>query len=326
MPERGLRLFPRKDRPIDRQGDSFIFSGEQHGLGHLRCYYLVMVCFRISSSRLRKRAWITWWLLIGGVSGLSSCGLPAVSAPVAAPKPAPAVAPKPAPRPVLPEPSAPLSYPKKLSGIQFTIQVGAFSDTERAATLASELNLKGVDAYYFIDEDGLSKVRFEHFETRKAALRRAFQLQALGWIDDFITIGPVGLNHRIKPRISLGQKIVRTAGRFIGTAYRWGGESADAGFDCSGLTMTVYRLNGLDLPRNSRDQFRAGTPIKRSALKEGDLVFFATRRHSLRVSHVGIYTGGGRFIHAPGRGKSIRTASLSNGYFNLRFVGARRYF
>ena len=85
-------------------------------------------------------------------------------------------------------------------------------------------------------------------------------------------------------------------------------------------------LNGLDLPRNSRDQFRAGTPIKRSALRQGDLVFFATGRRSPRVTHVGIYTGGGRFIHAPGRGKTIRSASLTNGYFKRRFVGARRYF
>jgi cell wall-associated NlpC family hydrolase len=81
----------------------------------------------------------------------------------------------------------------------------------------------------------------------------------------------------------------------------------------------------LDRPRNSRAQFRAGTPIKRSALQIGDLVFLATGRRRY-VSHVGIYTGGGRFIHAPGKGKPIGIASLSNGYFNRRYVGARRYF
>ncbi|MEJ2662308.1 MAG: NlpC/P60 family protein [Desulfobacteraceae bacterium] len=214
----------------------------------------------------------------------------------------------------------------RLPGIQYTLQVGAFSAMERAAAFASELNQKGLDAYYFIDEDGLSKVRFERFDSREAACQRAFRLQALGWIDDFFVIQPAESDHRIDRRLSLGRKIVRTAGRFLGTAYRWGGESADAGFDCSGLTMTVYRLNGLDLPRNSRDQFRAGTPVKRSTLRQGDLVFFATGRRSPRVTHVGIYTGGGRFIHAPGRGKTIRSASLANGYFKRRFVGARRYF
>jgi cell wall-associated NlpC family hydrolase len=168
-------------------------------------------------------------------------------------------------------------------------------------------------------------VRFERFDSRKAACQRAFRLQALGWIDDFFIVRPVAFNDRVEPQLSLRRKIVRTAGRFLGTAYRWGGESARAGFDCSGLTMTVYRLNGLDLPRNSRDQFRAGTPVKRSALREGDLVFFATGSRR-RVSHVGIYTGGGHFIHAPGQGKTIRTASLSSGYFNRRYVGARRYF
>lgn len=249
---------------------------------------------------------------------LSSCGLPAVSAPVKEPKP-PVVEPA--------EPAQSLSAvgTTNLTGIQYTIQVGAFSTAERAAAFATRLIQQGVDAYYFIDEDGLHKVRFEGFDSREAARRRALRLQALGWIDGFFIVRPVTSAHRIDPKLSLGQKIVRTAGRFLGTAYRWGGESADSGFDCSGLTMTVYRLNGLDLPRNSRDQFRVGTPVKRGALRKGDLVFFATGRRR-RVSHVGIYTGGGRFIHAPGRGKTIRTASLSHSYFKHRFIGARRYF
>jgi hypothetical protein len=276
---------------------------------------------RIPGRRSGKKEWIIFGALIGGIAVLSSCGLPAI--------PEPIIKPKPAPPPVSPAPpsvSPPAARGTRLPNIQFTIQVGAFSATQRAAAYASELNQKGVDAYFFIDEDGLSKVRFERFDSREAARQRAFRLRALGWIDDYMIIHPVTPDHRIDRRLSLGQKIVRTAGRYLGTPYRWGGESADDGFDCSGLTMTVYRLNGLDLPRNSRDQFRAGTPIKRSALRQGDLVFFATGRRSPRVTHVGIYTGGGRFIHAPGRGKSIRTASLSNGYFKRRFVGARRYF
>jgi hypothetical protein len=291
-----------------------------------------MVFLRIPGRRLKKKEWIIFGLLIGSIPVLSSCGFHALPEPLIKPEPAsPPVSPAPPPvspahQPVSPVPPPPAARATRLPDIQFTIQVGAFSASDRAAAFASELNQKGLDAYYFIDEDGLSKVRFERFDSREAAWQRANRLRALGWIDEFFIIHPVALDHRIDRRLSLGQKIVRTAGRYLGTPYRWGGESADGGFDCSGLTMTVYRLNGLDLPRNSRDQFRAGTPIKRSALRQGDLVFFATGRRSPRVTHVGIYTGGGRFIHAPGRGKTIRSASLTNGYFKRRFVGARRYF
>ncbi len=248
---------------------------------------------------------------------MASCAAPAVleSLPESSP-----------PRPPIssaPAQSEPIH--SELPTIQYTIQVGAFSTAERAAAYAAGLMQQGLDAYYFIDADGLCKVRFERFDTREGARRRASELQARGWIDDFFIAEPVPRKHQVDPQAGLRKNIVQTAGRFIGTPYRWGGESAQKGFDCSGLTMTVYRLNGLELPRNTRDQFRAGTPVQRSALQEGDLVFFATDGKR-RVSHVGVYSGGGRFIHAPGQGKRIRIASLSNGYFNRRYVGSRRYF
>jgi cell wall-associated NlpC family hydrolase len=183
----------------------------------------------------------------------------------------------------------------------------------------------GLDAYHFIDDDGLSKVRFEQFTTNAEARRRAAELQARGVIDDYYIVSPGTSAPDDSRRDALQQALVRTAQRFIGTPYRWGGTSARSGFDCSGLTMTVYRLNGLELPRSAMAQYRAGTPVDRNTVSRGDLVFFTTARRS-RVSHVGIYTGGGQFIHAPGRGKSIRTASLDNRYFRSRFRGARRYF
>jgi cell wall-associated NlpC family hydrolase len=111
---------------------------------------------------------------------------------------------------------------------------------------------------------------------------------------------------------------------YIGVSYKWGGESSDEGFDCSGLTMTVYQLNGLDLPRTSRQQWKAGTAVARNELLRGDLVFFATAG-GRRVSHVGVYTGENKFIHAPGKSKRIRLTSLSKSYYRSRFVGARRY-
>ena len=208
--------------------------------------------------------------------------------------------------------------------IAFTIQVGAFSTTERASRYADQLAGYGLDTYYFIDTDGLCKVRFDRFETKDGARQRALELQSRGVIDGFYIVRPGPAGRNADARENLQDGLVQTARRFIGTPYRWGGESARSGFDCSGLTMTVYRLNGLELPRNSRSQFRAGRPVTRDALQRGDLVFFATGSPG-RVSHVGIYSGQGNFIHAPRKGKTIRTASLSNGYFNTRYVGARRY-
>lgn len=217
------------------------------------------------------------------------------------------------------------SIHSRLPTIAFTIQVGAFSNTERAAAFAMALKRSGLDAYYFIDGDGLGKVRFERFETKASAQRRAVELQSMGRIDDFYIIQPGSAEPLIDPEDALRSNIALTARRFIGTPYRWGGESAGIGFDCSGLTMTVYRLNGLELPRNSRSQFSSGTPVHKEGLRTGDLVFFSTR-HRHRVSHVGVYTGDGKFIHAPGRGKRIRVSSLDNRYFRRRYMGARRYF
>lgn len=221
----------------------------------------------------------------------------------------------------------PVSRPPEeasLPVIAFTIQVGAFSTVERASDYADRLASFGLDTYYFIDTDGLCKVRFDRFETKAAARERARTLQKRGLIEDFYVVQPRSADQRRDGRERLRDSLVQTARRFIGTPYRWGGASARSGFDCSGLTMTVYRLNGLELPRNSRSQFQTGQPVPREALEKGDLVFFATGNRS-RVSHVGIYSGRGQFIHAPGKGKTIRTASLSSRYFQTHFAGARRY-
>jgi len=88
--------------------------------------------------------------------------------------------------------------------------------------------------------------------------------------------------------------------------------------------MTAYHLNGLNLPRSSKGQYSTGTPVKRSWLLRGDLVFFAVSK-GRKVSHVGIYTGNDQFIHAPGKGKRVRIDSLSSKYFKTRYVGARTY-
>lgn len=228
-----------------------------------------------------------------------------------------------APERPLPEAAAVTAAP--LPTIPYAIQAGAFSTAERAEAYALRLQRRGVEAYYTIDEDGLFKVRFERFANREAALQRAEALAAEGLIGDFFIVRPLSGRPSADPAAELRAGLVQTARRFIGTPYRWSAASPEDGFDCSGLTMTVYRLNGLELPRTARAQFRMGRAVQRHELAAGDLLFFDTRR-SGRVSHVGIYCGENRFIHAPSTGKKVSSASLTNGYFNRRYLGARRYF
>jgi cell wall-associated NlpC family hydrolase len=209
---------------------------------------------------------------------------------------------------------------KRLRQVRFTIQVGAFANLDNAVRLTERLQRDGLNAYHFVDASGLYKVRFGNYSTQKTAQRAAEILQARGIIDVYYIVSP----QLAAVETDLRNELVRTARNFIGIPYKWGGESIKEGFDCSGLTMTVYRLNGLDLPRTSRQQWLAGDSIPRSQLGKGDLIFFATSG-GRRVSHVGIYIGNNKFIHAPGRGKKIRTANLSGTYYKRRYVGARRY-
>ena len=109
----------------------------------------------------------------------------------------------------------------------------------------------------------------------------------------------------------------------LGTPYRAGGLSPRTGFDCSGLVAYVYRQGaGLALPRNTFDLRRLGEPVERAALRAGDLVFYNTQRRE--YSHVGIYLGEDRFIHAPASGGEVRVEDLRAGYWMRRYDGARR--
>ena len=221
------------------------------------------------------------------------------------------------------------AYPQRtISRLGYSIQVGAFANLDNAVRLSKSLERRGLDAYYFVHKTGLYKVRFGNFPTKKAARKKAEAVRAAGIIDAYYLVSPeeyaVAKQEKRGGRSYLRNELVGTAKKFIGVPYRWGGSSRREGFDCSGLTMVVYQLNGLNLPRSSREQYRVGMPIKRSQLSQGDLVFFATSG-GRRVSHVGIYVGQGRFIHAPGRGKRIRTELLTKRYFKTRYVGARTY-
>jgi cell wall-associated NlpC family hydrolase len=227
---------------------------------------------------------------------------------------------------VVTRPEAPVKH-KSPTRIGYAVQVGAFSKAANAVRLSQTLQDRGVEAYYFRHGTGLYKVRFGDFRAKEKARRRAESLFGSGVIEDFYVVGPedypaVGV--RLESPSDLRDEIVITAETFLGLPYRFGGTSPRDGFDCSGLSMAVYHLNGLSLPRTSRQQWSTGSPVNRSKLSKGDLVFFATQR-GRRVSHVGIYVGGDRFIHAPNRGKRIRFDSLSSGYYRRRYLGARNY-
>ena len=116
--------------------------------------------------------------------------------------------------------------------------------------------------------------------------------------------------------------VLQRAFALLGTPYRWGGSSPDAGFDCSGLVGYVFRSIGIDLPRVSRAMADEGTKVaSRDALAEGDLVFFGKRGH---IDHVGIYVGEGKFVHAPRTGRDVTVSSLTSGYWAQKYLEARR--
>jgi cell wall-associated NlpC family hydrolase len=117
--------------------------------------------------------------------------------------------------------------------------------------------------------------------------------------------------------------LAQTALNFLGIKYRFGGDTPNEGFDCSGLVAYVAEKSlGLKLPRRSAELAREGLTVDRDELKKGDLVFFNTRRS--RNSHVGIYLGNHEFVHAPSTGSVVRIDSMDATYWKKRYNGARR--
>lgn len=131
-------------------------------------------------------------------------------------------------------------------------------------------------------------------------------------------ISEVGL--RVENKAS---EYVISAMAFLGVPYKRGGTNAETGFDCSGFVKAIYEQTaGLILPRRAEQQAAATQKIERGDLQPGDLVFFNTMRRAF--SHVGIYVGNGKFIHAPKPGAEVRVEDMGVAYWNRRFDGARR--
>jgi len=118
-----------------------------------------------------------------------------------------------------------------------------------------------------------------------------------------------------------GEEVVVRAMAQIGTPYRYGGADL-GGFDCSGLVYHVYRELGVAAPRTAAAQFEASSRLGRRDLRPGDLVFFRTAGR--RISHVGIYAGEGRFVHAPQTGRTVELRSLEDEYYSRHFAGGGR--
>jgi LysM repeat protein len=139
------------------------------------------------------------------------------------------------------------------------------------------------------------------------------------------TIPPPRPSLRARPTLpsrsfAYALNLVRAAIRFVGWPYQWSG-IGEGGFDCSGLVSRVFAAVGLHLPHSSFSQYQAGTPVAIGSLAPGDLVFFWT--YSRGPSHVGIYVGDGRFVHAS-FSKGVIISSMNEPYYRARYVGARR--
>ncbi len=242
------------------------------------------------------------------------------------------------------------------------IQMGAFADVKNAERFTAKLQEKGIEAFYFRKDNGVYAVRFGDFPSKDKARAVARRLVAdrmissyyiappndvvfsrpkgPGWqkpqpdeirkpnmpIQPVVPMEPTG-KHSSKPskdNTDMGAIAARTAERFVGIPYRWGGNNVVDGMDCSGFVRAVYNLCGLSIPRTSHEQFKAGDTVSKDILQDGDLVFFGSSAD--KISHVGIYVGGGKFVHAPRQGEDIRITALNDSYFEKRFVGAKRYF
>ena len=127
----------------------------------------------------------------------------------------------------------------------------------------------------------------------------------------------------IKSIASSDNQLLKKALTYRGVRYRWGGTSRSSGVDCSGFTSSVFKSQGIELPRTSTEQSHVGKAIAKSNLKPGDLIFFRTSR-SYRINHVGIYVGDHKFIHAATGAGHVMVSSLDEKYYQRCYAAARR--
>jgi cell wall-associated NlpC family hydrolase len=133
---------------------------------------------------------------------------------------------------------------------------------------------------------------------------------------------PVDLAKNLELTTDASKRLKKSAFSFLGTRYRFGGNSRN-GLDCSSFVQHVFRELDIDLPRTAREQFWTGEPVTSYDLQKGDLVFFRT--YASFPSHVGIYLGENKMIHASSRDRKVVISSMNTPYYRSRFIGAKRY-
>jgi cell wall-associated NlpC family hydrolase len=126
------------------------------------------------------------------------------------------------------------------------------------------------------------------------------------------------------PGSEVGARAVSEAHKYLGVPYVWGG-ATPKGFDCSGLMQYVFRSIGVSIPRVAADQFRAGREVSRNDLQPGDAVFFKNTGSRTGITHVGMYIGNGKFLHAPKTGDVVKISNLGEAYYQSHYAGAKRY-
>ncbi|VAW98724.1 hypothetical protein MNBD_GAMMA21-394 [hydrothermal vent metagenome] len=119
------------------------------------------------------------------------------------------------------------------------------------------------------------------------------------------------------------EQVVKIAESMLGVKYHYGGKTPGTGFDCSGLVYFSYLQVGITLPRTSSAQYAASKPVSKKSIRRGDLLFFRIYRG--KISHVGIYLGNNRFVHAPSSGKKVSIGELDSPYWRKRFVRGGRF-
>ena len=220
-------------------------------------------------------------------------------------------------------------YFRRDNGI-YAVRFGDFPTKEKARAAALRLEAEGLISGFYIappneivftgSKEPVIKKNLP--ELRQPPPTRQTRTNELGLpVDDTPAIKQPGYKNGER---DMGYIAARTAERFVGIPYQWGGDTVVDGMDCSGFVRAVYNLCGINIPRTSRDQYKAGNPVEKNELRDGDLIFFGSSPSS--INHVGIYVGEGKFVHAPKRGEDIKTAAVDESYFERRFVGARRYF
>lgn len=221
-----------------------------------------------------------------------------------------------------------LSYPGWIPARQLTTPTPAAPGAAPPAQSGPEAVVAVPKAWLYEDSSGQRGPRLLHlsFNTRLPELGQdgaytVVQTPA-GTSALIASSAVVTRNPATPPPAPTPQQLVRTAKRFLGLPYLWAGTSA-YGFDCSGLTYTVYDFYGIVLPRDSEHQVQFGRRVRRKALRPGDLVFFATEPPSRVVSHVAMYIGGGKIIHSPHSGAAVQIIPLAK--LLPYYVGARRY-